>query len=235
MSRILFLLAFTLITKAGFSQDCKGYYYLTNGQVVMTIYDKKGKENGAVTYTVSDVNKSGATTTASFTSVMNDEKGKLMSSGKGTYKCTGGSMLVDAKVALPGDQMGPYKDMDVKADQVFIEYPATLSAGQSLKDVNYSMEVFNKTGALHATITMDQVNRKVEGKESVTTPAGTWECMKITYDGKMKASLAPLNIGIPMNFQVTEWFAPGFGVVKTESKNKNGKLIGSTVITSVKK
>jgi hypothetical protein len=37
-----------------------------------------------------------------------------------------------------------------------------------------------------------------------------------------------MGIGIPMNFDVTEWFAPGFGVVKTES---NG---GTTQVTAIK-
>jgi hypothetical protein len=67
--------------------------------------------------------------------------------------------------------------------------------------------------------------RKVTGKESLTTPAGTWDCFTITYHSKM---IFKMGIGIPMNSDVTEWYAPGFGVVKTES---NG---GSTLITSVK-
>jgi hypothetical protein len=35
--------------------------------------------------------------------------------------------------------------------------------------------------------------------------------------------------------QVKEWFAPNFGIVKTESNAKNGKLMGSTLIPSIKK
>jgi len=38
-----------------------------------------------------------------------------------------------------------------------------------------------------------------------------------------------------MNFKVTEWFAPGFGVVKSETYARNGKLLGSTQLTSLKK
>jgi hypothetical protein len=67
--------------------------------------------------------------------------------------------------------------------------------------------------------------RKVEGRESVTTPAGTWNCFKITYHSKM---IFKMGIGIPMNMDVTEWWAPGFGVVKTESDS------GKTEITAIK-
>jgi len=234
MKSVIFFLVLFLTAITMYAQDCKGFYYLDNSEVQMTMYDRKAKESGKVTYKISDVAKSGATTTANFTSEMVDEKGKSLSKGAGKYKCTGGILYVDAKVAMPQEQMSAYKDMEVKADEVFIEYPASMAAGQALKDANFKMEMHNK-GTLSTTITFDEINRKVEGKETITTPAGTWECWKISYEGKFKASLAPMNIGIPINMQGTEWFAPGFGVVKTETFNKNGKLMGSTMITSVKK
>ena len=87
-----------------------------------------------------------------------------------------------------------------------------------------TMEVNNN--GMQQTLTMNVTNRKVEGKESITTPAGTWDCFKITSKSKIHMKMGP--IGVPMNFDSTEWFAPGFGVVKTESKH------GETLITSVK-
>ncbi|MGB8192458.1 MAG: hypothetical protein WCF67_11095, partial [Chitinophagaceae bacterium] len=79
---------------------------------------------------------------------------------------------------------------------------------------------------MQQTLTLNVTDRKVEAKESVTTPAGTWECYKISSKNKIHVKMGP--IGIPMNMEVTEWFAPGFGVVKTESKS------GGTMITAVK-
>ena len=37
-----------------------------------------------------------------------------------------------------------------------------------------------------------------------------------------------MGIGIPVSTDVTEWFAPGFGIVKTESKG------GGTAITAIR-
>jgi len=217
------------------SQNCSGYYYLTNSAVEMTTYDKKAKESGKITYTISNINKTGDATTANFTSEMKDEKGKSISKGAGKYKCSGGNLFIDARVAMPQEQMGAYKDMDVKANDAFIEYPASFSDGQSLKDVDFKMDIINK-GTVFSVVTLEQSNRKVEGKESITSPAGTWECWKITYDGRFRATIGgPSGIGIPVNFKSTEWLAPGFGIVKTETYNKNGKLVGSTLITAVKK
>ena len=41
-------------------------------------------------------------------------------------------------------------------------------------------------------------------------------------------SIRIMGVGVPVNMEGTEWYAPGFGVVKSVSKH------GSTEITSVK-
>jgi hypothetical protein len=215
------------------AQTCNGFYFFTNNaEVIMTVYDKKGSEGGKLTYKISGVSMNGNNATSSFMSEFVDEKGKILSSGAGKLKCIAGVLYVDAKVSVPQTSMAAYKDMEVKGEESFVEYPSSMSTGQSLKDVNFSMEVHNK-GSLFSTISLTQANRKVMGKETVTSPAGTWECWKISYDAQFKATM--MGIGIPINMKTTEWFAPGFGLVKSESFSKNGKLLGSTLITAVKK
>jgi len=235
MKPLLVMCAFLFLSIAICAQNCSGYYYLSSSEVQMTTYDKKGKESGKVTYTINAVTKQNNTTSAHFVSQMVDEKGKKITGGSGIYKCSGDNLYIDARVSMPQEQMAAYKDMEVKADEAFIEYPASLKSDQALKDANVKMEVHNK-GSIFSVLTMDETNRKVAGKESITTPAGTWECYKITYDGRFRATMGgPSGIGVPFNFKAIEWFAPGFGIVKTETYNKNEKFIGSTLITSVKK
>ena len=118
-------IAALFLASASFSQNCSGYYYLSNSSVVMTTYDKKANESGKVTYTISDIKKTGDAITANFASEMVDEKGKSISTGSGKYKCSGGNLFIDARTSMPQEQMGAYKDMDVKADEVFIEYPSS--------------------------------------------------------------------------------------------------------------
>ena len=113
---------------------------------------------------------------------------------------------------------------DAKVENVYIEYPSNMTAGDNLKDGHMELEMYNK--GMKQTLTLDVINRKVEGKEKITTPAGSWDCYKITNNTKMK--MKTMGIGVPMNMDVTEWFAPGFGVVKTQSK------YGETAITSIR-
>jgi hypothetical protein len=87
---------------------------------------------------------------------------------------------------------------------------------------------------MNASVDFKEEGRTVSGKETVTSPAGTWEAYVISYDGAMKTKMA--GIGLPAsNFTVKEWFVPGIGVVKSETASKSGKVIGSTLLTSIKK
>jgi len=222
-----------LIHLKSFAQDCQNYYYLSNNsEVVITMYDRKSKESGKNVYKISEVNKVGKSLSSTLNFSVYDEKGKPITNGAGRFKCHGAGIDVDMRMSVPNDQMQTYKDMEIKAADAYLSYPSSMNAGQSLPDGNFSMEVTSK-GTLFSTVTYEVVNRKVAGKEAVSSPAGNWEGYKITSDATMRIKM--MGVGIPMNLHVTEWFVPGFGVVKTETYNKNGKLMGSTLLTSIKK
>lgn len=221
---LLALLA-CMIILPGMAQDCKNYYFLQNNKTIeMTIYNKKGDENGKQVYKVSDVKNGGGTTTGQLNSEMFDRKGKSLSKATGTIQCKGGVIMVDMKMSLPAAQQEQFGTTDAKAENIYIEYPASMKAGDQLKDATMNIEIENK--GMKQSVSMVVNNRKVEGKESVTTTAGTWECFKISY--KSRISIKTMGIGIPVNMEGTEWFAPGFGIVKTESKH------GGTAITAIK-
>jgi hypothetical protein len=204
------------------SQDCKTYFFLQNNKTVeMTIYSKKGEESGKQVYQVSNLKNSGGTSTATITSEMFDKKGNSTVKNISNVKCVGGIMMMDMKMNIP---QGQSFVTDATAENIYMEYPAKLNVGDNLKDGHMGLET--ETKGMKQSMVMDITNRKVEGKEKVTTAAGSWECYKITSKTKMK--IKTMGIGIPMNMDVTEWFAPGFGVVKTQSK------YGETAITAIK-
>jgi len=190
----------------------------------MTISNKKGKESGKLVYAISNVSKNGNATTATINSEMFDKNGKSVSKATNNVQCENGILMMDMKMFIPSSQQQQMGDVSASGTTTYLEYPSTMKEGDALKDVSFSMDFKSKSG-LGGHISIDMTNRKVEGRESITTPAGTWDCYKITYHSKM---VFKMGIGIPMNADVTEWYAPGFGVVKTESNE------GSTEITSIK-
>jgi hypothetical protein len=226
MRSTLLLASFVgLLSNASIAQDCNTYYFLQKNKTVeMTIYNKKGDANGKQVYTVSDVTNSGDNTTATVNSEMFDKKGKSIAKGHSQIACQGGIMMIDMTMQLPQQQQEQFSKADVKADKIFIEYPNNMKPGDKLKDATLSMDIDNS--GMKQNINMVTSDRTVAGKESVTTTAGTWDCFKITY--KSKITVKTMGIGMPFNIEGTEWFAPGFGIVKTESK------YGGTAITAIK-
>ena len=198
----------------------------------MITYDDKGKENGKLTYYISEINKTNAELIASFAKEEKNQSGVILSKVPGKYKCSNGSLFIDAAVAIPKEQMAPYKDMAVQSGEGFVEYPYKFISGQTFKDTSFTMQVLNN-GSFFTNLTLDQTNRKVAARETLTGQTGTWECLKITYDGKFTTN----NGSTPattFNFKSAEWFAPGFGIVKSETYSSTNTLISSFAITAVK-
>jgi hypothetical protein len=215
-------------------QDCKTNLYMTdNAKLQMTVYDKKGKTSGVQNITISNVKKTGDAYESTVANSFADDKGKVISNASGTYKCSGGMLSADIKMFMPQEQMGKMGEAEAGLQPVYLEYPSSPTVGQTLKDADFTMTI--KNGGMSSSIAFKEENRKVEAKESVTSPAGTWEAYVISYDANMKIKMGP--IGMPgMNFHVKEWYVPGMGVVKSESYNKGGdKLLGSTLLTSISK
>ena len=191
----------------------------------MTITNSKGNETGKNIYAISDVKKTGAITTSTVSSEFFDSKGKSVNKATNNVKCMNGVMMMDMKMFIPSSQQEQMASGAATANDVYLEYPADMKAGDNLKDGEFSMD-FKMSSGLASTIAVSITERKVEGKESITTTAGTWDCFKISSKNKITTKIA--GIGIPIKSDVTEWYAPRFGVVKTESK------LGKTEITSVK-
>ena len=113
-------------------------------------------------------------------------------------------------------------EVEVKMDE--LEVPDKLEVGQKLKDA--SAHITTKNSPIPIKIDFDITDRLVAGKQSVPTPAGTFECFKITYNTHLKMMM------MNSNFKTVEYVAPKVGVVRTESFRENGKVIGYTLLTT---
>lgn len=211
--RSVFFIVFIFWTYAAIAQ-CNYYYLQNNKTVTMGMFDKKGNEDGKYVYKISGLAKNGNTASATVQSEVYDKKGKLLGGGKGTMQCKNGSLMVDMKTMLNPQQTAQFKNANVAGKGEFMEYPASLSVGQDLKDGSFEMDI-EMNGGMQANVSIDVTGRKVDAKEKITTPAGTWDAYKITYHSKTVISMG---VPIPLNMQITEWYVPDFGVVKSSSK-----------------
>lgn len=219
MRVLIFMLL--LMINSGIYAQCNYYYLQNNKTVTMAMYDRKGNQDGKYVYKVSGVTKAGGTTSAKVKSEVFDKKGKSLGGGAGTMQCKSGQLLIDMKMMMNPQQTQQFKNAEVDGKGAFMEYPSSLSVGEALSDANFNMDMKAESGLI-ANVSIDITNRKVEAKEKITTPAGSWDAYKITYDSKMVMNMG---IAIPMKIQMTEWFVPDFGVVKSTSKWGTQELI----------
>jgi len=219
-TKIIILIGLYFISFTSVSQDaCKTYYPLEEGvKFEMTTYNKKGKKEGVVNYKVTDIDND----TATIETIIYDEKGKEIITSNYQILCEGDKISIDFKSMISPEMFKQYKDMDMDITGNNIELPNDLQIGQTLKDARMNMAI--NMGGIKMNMSVDMLNRKVNNKESITTPAGTFECYALSYDSEIK-------MGFKMKFIIKEWIAEGVGVVKSETYNKKGKLMGYSELT----
>lgn len=142
-------------------------------------------------------------------------------------KCEGGEFYVDMQSMVDPKSMEAFKGMEVSVESKDLIYPAGLTAGQVLPDA--SITISAATGGVSLlNLVINITNRQVVGTESVTVPAGTFDCYKITYAFETKMMFK-------INATVTEYVNMGVGNVKTETFDKKGNLSGTTLLVELKK
>lgn len=231
MKKLVLILTALVVATATYSQ-CNLYFPLKQGSSFeLTTYNAKEKVTGTVTYTVKEVRNDG--TEADMGNVVKDEKGKQTSTADYTVKCVGTEMHIDIKAFVPSQTLEGYKDMEIKAKgDGFLIMPSQLTVGGSLPDGKSSWDINAKgSTTVMTTLSMEITNRKVVSKESITVPAGTFECYKITSDVKMESMT--FGLSVPFTSKSEEYYAPGTGLVKSLTYSKNDKLMGSTALSKI--
>ncbi len=224
LSVILF--GFTLLPS-----DCSTIFFFKEGSsATSTHYDSKDKITGSTKTVYKKVNKFGSGATASAEQENYDKKGKLTVKNDFTIKCENGILYFDMKMYMPQQQAEAYKDMEVTVDGNNVEYPSNLKIGQSLKDATIKFTIKTKEGAVipMSDMTIKVTDRKVEAKETVTTPAGTFECFKITESSEIKTIFSA-------KAKSVIWFNEEYGNIKSETYSDKGKYAGRSELTSFTK
>lgn len=217
---ITFLFTFFSFSIPALSQNCSFYYFQNNKTVTLGMFNNKGAGQGKIVYTISNVTKSGSNVKASINTKMYDKKDKLTSEAEGEAKCNAGILMMDMRMMMPQQNAG-IKKTDVEAKGDYMEYPSNMKAGQKLKDGKFEMN-FVMNGGMRGSMSVDVTDRVVEEKETVKTPAGSWEAYKINYTAKFVMNMG---FAIPMTMDITEWFVPDFGIVKSYSKSSTMELL----------
>jgi len=176
--------------------------------------------------TVTDVSNDNGVVSLKTDNVFYDDKDKETYKFQQTYFCQDGVISFDMSNMFDPKTMEGYKDMQVSLTSDKLDLPNNLTVGQTLKEGTATMVISNQ-GMKLMTMNIHVYNRKVETKETITVPAGTYECFKITYDVESK-------VIFKVQGKAAEWYAKGIGMVKQETYDSKGKITGSTLLKSFK-
>lgn len=222
----LFLIASQV---ALFSQECVTSDYLVKGaKWELSNFDKKGKLSSTVHNEVLDDKQSGGKSIWEVKVEIFDKKGAPVNDATSEIVCENGIYKMDMKDLVPAETMQSIQTMDVVMDGSSIEYPSGMDSETELPDAFITITA-STSGLTVMNVKITTSNRKIEGKETVVTDAGTFNCVKITEETKIENKL------VSRNYSTTSWFLPGFGVIKSEAYNHKGKLMSTSEITSLTK
>ena len=189
-----------------------------------TSLNGKGKTQGTISYTVTNVVDEGSTSSATMVMKYMDDKGKEAFNSEFTYTCSGNTVTIDYESLMSNQMLEQFEDMEMEISGTDIELPNDLEVGQVLPDANIAMKM--SMSGMNMTSTVDMVNRKVEKQETITTPAGTFDCYVIYSENESKMMMAN------QTFPSRLWLAEDVGMVKQETFDKNGKPMSSTVLSA---
>ncbi len=233
MKKLIFtsLLVITALFTKALAQDCSFYFPTKVGTTVTTTYyDKKGKETSKLYQKVLDYKEG-----ANFQEVKVQNRTETKDSKdvpdsllihEFTIRCENGDFQVNWD-AYMGNTLSKYQGMEMEVNSENLSIPSKLSEGQTFPDAKIDIIISNQ-GVKLMTIHTVVKDRKVAGFEKRTTPAGTFDCVKLTSTTQTKMAF------IKVSASTAQWMAEGVGVVRTENYDKKGKLESYSEITEIK-
>lgn len=247
MKKIFYVLAISFFPLMGKAQFCN---LNKNATLVYVNSNRETNETRIDTVTVSNVNRKGDYTWVEQT-LCNPaaQKQKSFYEGYNTvkfvYEPNGvtNRILIDEKWGVETmknlkKELDSYQNSATKSNKDFdeqlanaehqkgaiaIPLKADAAKGEKIPDGRYSLKMD------YMKVSFDLSNGKYEGFEKVTVPAGTFDCLKISY--KIKANV----LYLPQTQYITQWYAKGIGLVKEEIANKKKELTQTRLLVAADK
>lgn len=223
------LITFLICSSLAISQECDDYLLLNEGATFeYTNFGKKGKALTVANHKAVRVEQDGNVFKSKINlDVKNLDKGDTFNM-EYDVSCENGIVSIDMSRFFDSSQLMQYEgadfNIDIEGDMLY--FPRELNEGETLNDGQITIRV-NKDGFTFVTMTMTVINRKVLGKETITTKAGTFDCQKVSYDFESKFGI------LKIKGSVEEWYHDNRVLVRSRSYNKKRKLQGSTDLTNM--
>lgn len=212
--------------------NCSQYYPLVEGaSFTYTNYNARGKSDGSIAFKVVSVENKGTKTNAKMKMSLLNKKGKETNNMEYGFTCEGDVVKIDYKSLMPTKMLNEIGAKgQVKMSGTDIELPNNLEVGQELADARVNISIDMGVAAMDFNV--ETLDRKIEKREKITTPAGTFDCLVLSENHVMT-----MPMGGDQNSISKTWIAEGIGMVKQISyaKNDEEKPMLTSELTAYKK
>lgn len=227
----LFALALSSATLLVAQDDCVGFFPKEEGTtLVKSNYDANKNVLSTITYVVNKTYQYPGETERQIGFVISDAFGKVIDEGDMEVRCKDGSFYMKmTNVALTPGILKILTDNTEIAGE-FLDYPDIFSTPPSedvFKIDRGEFSIRSKSDRKEL-VNIKVSNRKFMKEEIVTTPAGTFNAYKVTFDVNVTENKKVTK------YKGTEWYADNAGIVKSEVYDANKKLVSYSELTTLK-
>lgn len=221
---------FTILISAFFlsvtAQECSQYYMQTPGkQLVYYQYDKRERHDITTIYEVTEVtHEAGGQRIAIDMQLIDATNDEVIVKGDFEALCSLGVTSVEPRSMIAPGLLDQYSGMEYTIEGDNLTMPNNLEVGQILPEAKVTMKV--NAGGIGLKTKVIRTNQIVDRRESITTPAGTFNCYVITYTNILK-------MGLAKTYYTTVWVTEGIGMVQEETRKSNNRLISRTVLQNI--
>ncbi len=229
MKKGVFCLTMLLAIIGVQAQECNAALFLKEGaSLTYTNYDKKGKKLSKTVHQTLSVDEINEGYEATFKATVFDKRDTEEFTSQYTAGCKDGLFSMDMLRFFDMSKLSEHNDpeVDLEIEGSVLSFPVQMSEGDQLEDGDIQIKV-NKNDFTLVTMTFWVFNRKVQAQESVTTTAGNFDCQVVTFDFESKFGI------LKIKGSGKEWYLDDKVVVKSESYNKKGKLMGYHELTAM--
>lgn len=214
MKKLVFTLALCLFAGAAFAQ----VMFPQEGKVME--YSMKVKSPmGDQDLTAKQYLKSKTATEAV---VVTDAMGQNMET---VYTLADNQVTLSLKNLLASSMGAAAGSLEVVEGTGLLVYPFELEVGKEYEPI--TAKIKGNMQGMELSMDLSMENRKAEAKESVTVPAGTFECVKLVEELVIKV------MGQEQITETTSWYAIGVGLVKQTTNALNGMVANTMELTKI--
>ncbi len=182
-----------------------------------TYYDATGQITAISNAGIDSIAKMGHFYRAFIRDTMLDDKNKEIGRRIFTVDCTDDVIHLSANQLLNPCMTEAYQSMDMAISGEGIRIPHRLVAGSELPKGGNRIDVTSE-GLEIVTLNFEIVDRKVEAREHITTPAGKFECFRIRETVQFQTMF------LTRTYTTLGWYAKKVGLVRQETYDQKGVL-----------